>query len=101
MLQATATAAIEVELDLLRSGAVDAVCIGSPEEANLIIGGDDWPRDAKESGPLVIALGKETATAARAAASEGTTVVELGAREDDAAAVDAMEAHFGAGRLLF
>lgn len=94
--------ALEPELGLLRSGAVDALCAGSAEELQAIAAAcaagtaasvAAWPE-------VLIALGEETAACARELAPEAA-VIELGCSPDNAAVVEALEAHFGGGKLMF
>jgi len=85
------------ELELLRSGAVDALCAGSVEELRALAAGT--PGDA-EWPAVLVALGEETAACARELAPQAE-VLELGSHPDESAVVEALEAHFGAGRLLF
>ena len=95
-----AAADVTAELELLRAGGVDAVCVASAEEADLVVGGDYWPATA----PFVVALGDEAAAAARERLAQrggGGELEELGARPGEDAVVVALEKHFGGGRLLF
>jgi len=91
----------DAELELLATGTVDAVCVGSAAEvrglsralAALGLSGGD--------APLLAAAGGEAAEAAELAGLEvGVTVDERGGGRGDLL-VAALTAHFGAGKLLF
>ena len=101
-LATTPPSEIAPELQLLRDGLVDAVCVGSAEEARVVLGEEGWlPAGAP---PLVVALGGAAAAAARDAAAgrdDAVDLLALGARTGERAIVDALEEHFGGGRLLF
>jgi uroporphyrinogen-III synthase len=88
---------LDTELGLLRAGKIDAVCVSSSEEVALL--GREWP-GTNGPLPLVLALG-ELAQEAAAEALDGADILGLGARVQVRDVVDALEGHFGAGRLLF
>ena len=99
-----ARASLDAELRLLHSGDIDAVCVSSPEEVAVLAAGDDsWQTDRM---PLIIALGDEAAAAAASKIPSAEILrTDAGARDGDSAhveaAVSALEARFGGGRLLF
>jgi len=106
-LRVTDDASRSAELGLLTTSQIDAVIVTTLEEAAAgVLGGEHWPLDKP---PLVVALGDDAAEATREATREATSggsgamgeVIELGARPGPAAAIAALEGHFGAGRLLF
>ena len=103
---ADAAAEIGAEIEMLASSSVDALCAGSAEELRALA------RAAEGAGAtlpsVLVCLGDETAACARdecAAAGGGlpadATVLALGSRVAEAQVVEALEAHFGAGRLLW
>jgi uroporphyrinogen-III synthase len=107
-LQPTAPEEVEDEYKLVRSGAVAAVVISSGEEVELALNGDTWLKDALSgaSPPLLLVLGDEAQAALRETwdkIGEGGSieVLELGARPEEDSVVEALESHFGAGKLLF
>lgn len=91
--------AIAPELSLLRDGLVDAVCVGSPEEMRALAAAAEWPSGGAMQ-PVIVALGDEVAAAAASIAPDAD-VLNLGARPANEVIVTALEAHFGAGKLLF
>lgn len=95
-------AEMDAEIGLLRSGAIDAVCAASAEELTTLLTAAAEASDAvlPPCLPLVVALGAETAAVARKLAPDAE-VISLGARESPKAVVEALEGHFGAGKLLF
>ena len=103
--------ALSAELSLLRAGQIDGIVAWSAEEVShlrALLGEGEWPREAP---PLVVAVGADVAAAARqarivtgedgAAEGEASQLLTLGDRADEDDIVAALEAHFGAGRLLF
>lgn len=97
------TSEMSAELSLLRGGVVDAVCASSAEELAALhhAAATAWDEDEPAIGvPLVVAMGEETAAAAAQLIPQAE-VLKLGARASHEQAVQALEEHFGAGKLLF
>lgn len=97
---AAAAEELSEELAMLRAGQVDAVVANSAEELTVLLtylGDDDI---ALAAIPLIVAMGEEVAAAAAKLAPQAE-VLRLGARQDHGRVVQALEGHFGAGRLLF
>ena len=97
---------LQLERDLLRgeAGAVDAVCLCSALDAQglaLVLGAE--AEAAAVAPPFVAAVADEAAEeAARALGWRAGLVVKAGSPEGEAGAlVEGLEAHFGAGKLLW
>ena len=88
----------ELELASLARGELDAVCLSSPQEARALCAA---VRQCCPGAtlPLVLAIGSDTENVVRELGIDGALVVD--ARGGIDAAVEALEQHFGAGRLLF
>ena len=105
--RAAAAEGLQTECDLLRgaAGAVDAVCLCSALDAQglaLVLGAEAQAAPPPPP-PFVAAVADEAAEeAARALGWRAGLVVKAGSPQGEAEAlVEGLEAHFGAGKLLF
>ena len=105
--RAAAAEGLQAECDSLRgaAGAVDAVCLCSALDAQglALVLGAEAQAAAAAPPPFVAAVADEAAEeAARALGWRAGLVVKAGSPQGEAEAlVEGLEAHFGAGKLLF
>ena len=97
-LTAVEARSVQAEVQWLRAGYIDAVCVSSSAEAVAL---SDWIGDSMSCHFLVIAVGRDAGATMQQLMGSRVESVELDPGASDDEIVQAMEAHFGAGKLLF